>query len=106
MEVNFMPQIKSAIKRVKTQDATRKHKAAQMNELRTAVKKFKAAVAAGEKDASKLRLEAESALDKAVSRGLIHKIKKLEIFISRAFFTHSEYTFLRIHRIDKSHFYI
>ena len=29
MEVNFMPQIKSAIKRVKTQDATRKHKAAQ-----------------------------------------------------------------------------
>ncbi|WP_304204190.1 30S ribosomal protein S20, partial [Lactobacillus intestinalis] len=39
-----MPQIKSAIKRVKTQDATRKHKAAQMNELRTAVKKFKAAV--------------------------------------------------------------
>ena len=75
MEVNFMPQIKSAIKRVKTQDATRKHKAAQMNELRTAVKKFKAAVAAGEKDASKLRLEAESALDKAVSRGLIYKNK-------------------------------
>ncbi|WP_304203858.1 30S ribosomal protein S20, partial [Lactobacillus intestinalis] len=30
---------------------------------------------AGEKDASKLRLEAESALDKAVSRGLIHKNK-------------------------------
>jgi len=42
-----MPQIKSAIKRVKTQDATRKRNAAQMNQLRTAVKKFKTAQAAG-----------------------------------------------------------
>lgn len=70
-----MPQIKSAIKRVKTQNAAKKHNSAQMNEVRTAVKKFKKAVAAGEEDASKLRLEAESALDKAVSRGLIHKNK-------------------------------
>ncbi|MBU3828686.1 MAG: 30S ribosomal protein S20 [Candidatus Lactobacillus pullistercoris] len=70
-----MPQIKSAIKRVKTQDAARKRNAAQMNKLRTAVKKFKAAAAAGAEDASKLRVEAESALDKAVSKGLIHKNK-------------------------------
>ena len=70
-----MPQIKSAIKRVKTQDAARKRNAAQMNKLRTAVKKFKAASAAGAEDASKLRVEAESALDKAVSKGLIHKNK-------------------------------
>ncbi|RVU70650.1 MULTISPECIES: 30S ribosomal protein S20 [Lactobacillus] len=70
-----MPQIKSAIKRVKTQDASKKHNAAEMSKLRTAVKKFKTAVAAGEEDASKLRLEAESALDKAVSKGLIHKNK-------------------------------
>ena len=75
MEVNFIPQIKSAIKRVKTQDAARKRNAAQMNKLRTAVKKFKAAAAAGAEDASKLRVEAESALDKAVSKGLIHKNK-------------------------------
>ena len=75
MEVNFMPQIKSAIKRVKTQDAARKRNAAQMNKLRTAVKKFKAAAAAGAEDASKLRVEAESALDKAVSKGFIHKNK-------------------------------
>ena len=75
MEVNFMPQIKSAIKRVKTQDAARKRNAAQMNKLRTAVKKFKAAAAARAEDASKLRVEAESALDKAVSKGLIHKNK-------------------------------
>lgn len=70
-----MPQIKSAIKRVKTQNAARKHNAAQMNELRTAVKKFRTAAAAGDEDASKLRVEAESALDKAVSKGLIHKNK-------------------------------
>ena len=70
-----MPQIKSAIKRVKTQDAARKRNAAQMNKLRTAVKKFKAAAAGGAEDASKLRVEAESALDKAVSKGLIHKNK-------------------------------
>lgn len=70
-----MPQIKSAIKRVKTQDAANKRNSAQLNKLRTAVKKFKAAAAAGEEDASKLRVEAESALDKAVSKGLIHKNK-------------------------------
>ena len=75
MEVKFMPQIKSAIKRVKTQDATNKRNAAQMNRLRTIVKKFKKAAEAGEEDASKLRLDAEKALDKAVSKGLIHKNK-------------------------------
>lgn len=70
-----MPQIKSAIKRVKTQEETRKRNASQMNKLRTTIKKFKAAVAAGEEDASKLRVEAERALDKAASKGLIHKNK-------------------------------
>lgn len=73
--MNLMPQIKSAIKRVKTQNAANKRNAAQLNKLRTAVKKFKAAAEAGEEDASKLRVEAEKALDKAVSKGLIHKNK-------------------------------
>lgn len=70
-----MPQIKSAIKRVKTQSAANKRNAAGLNKLRTAVKKFKVAAAAGDKNASKLHLEAESALDHAVSKGLIHKNK-------------------------------
>ncbi len=70
-----MPQIKSAIKRVKTQNAANKRNTAEMNKLRTTVKKFKTAAKNGDKDASKLRLEAESALDKAVSKGLIHKNK-------------------------------
>ncbi|EPC96654.1 30S ribosomal protein S20, partial [Lacticaseibacillus paracasei subsp. paracasei Lpp227] len=38
-----MPQIKSAIKRVKTQEAARVRNIAQMNAMRTAVKKFKTA---------------------------------------------------------------
>ena len=75
MEVKFMPQIKSAIKRVKTQDATRKRNAAQMNQLRTAVKKFKTAQAAGAENASELYVAAARALDKAASKGLIHKNK-------------------------------
>ena len=70
-----MPQIKSAIKRVKTQDAARKRRAAQMTELRTAVKKFKTAQAAGAENASELHVAAAHALDKAASKGLIHKNK-------------------------------
>ena len=70
-----MPQIKSAIKRVKTQDAARKRRAAQMTELRTAVKKFKTAQAAGAENASELHVAAVRALDKAASKGLIHKNK-------------------------------
>ncbi len=70
-----MPQIKSAIKRVKTQNAANKRNTAELNTLRTVVKNFKTAAAAGEDDASKLEVEAERALDKAVSKGLIHKNK-------------------------------
>lgn len=73
--MNFMPQIKSAIKRVKTQDAARKRNAAQMNKLRTIVKKFKDAQAAGAEDASELHVAAVRALDKAALKGLIHKNK-------------------------------
>ena len=35
-----MPQIKSAIKRVKTQNATNKRNASELSKLRTAIKKF------------------------------------------------------------------
>jgi small subunit ribosomal protein S20 len=75
MEVNFMPQIKSAIKRVKTQGDARKRNAAQMNQLRTAIKKFKTAQAADAENASELHIAAARALDKAASKGLIHKNK-------------------------------
>ena len=68
-----MPQIKSAIKRVKTQAAANKRNAAQLSEMRTAVKKFKAASAAGADNASELHLAAVRELDKAASKGVLHK---------------------------------
>lgn len=70
-----MPQIKSAIKRVSTSAARRDKNAAEMSKLRTAVKKFKTAQAAGADNASELHKEAVIALDKAASKGLIHKNK-------------------------------
>ncbi|MDK7161069.1 30S ribosomal protein S20 [Lactobacillus jensenii] len=70
-----MPQIKSAIKRVKTQANANKRRAAQLSELRTAVKKFKVAQAAGAENPSDLHKAAARALDKAASKGLIHKNK-------------------------------
>lgn len=70
-----MPQIKSAIKRVKTQAAANERNSAQLSELRTAVKKFKVAQAEGADNAAELHVAAARALDKAASKGLIHKNK-------------------------------
>ncbi len=70
-----MPQIKQAIKRVKTQKKANQLNATQLSELRTAVKKFKLAQAEGAENASDLHKEAVRSLDKAASKGLIHKNK-------------------------------
>ncbi|WP_262314535.1 30S ribosomal protein S20 [Lacticaseibacillus parakribbianus] len=70
-----MPQIKSAIKRVKTQAANRERNAAQVSALRTTVKKFKVAAAAGADNKQDLYKEAARAIDMATSKGLIHKNK-------------------------------
>lgn len=70
-----MPQIKSAIKRVKTANAASTKNSAQLSSLRTAVKKFKVAQAAGAENASELLKDAIRAIDKAASKGLIHKNK-------------------------------
>ena len=70
-----MPQIKSAIKRVKTQEASRQKNAAQSSALRNTVKKFKVAQANGADNASELYKEATRAIDMATSKGLIHKNK-------------------------------
>ncbi|WP_044642343.1 30S ribosomal protein S20 [Risungbinella massiliensis] len=69
-----MANIKSAIKRAKTNEARRVHRAAQKSAMRTAVKKFLVAVEGQEKDqAAALLKEATRSLDKAVTKGLIHK---------------------------------
>lgn len=70
-----MPQIKSAIKRVKTNATANKRNAAELSKLRTAVRKFNEAVENDAKDVLDLEVKAARALDKAASKGLISKNK-------------------------------
>ncbi|ANB60858.1 30S ribosomal protein S20 [Anoxybacteroides amylolyticum] len=69
-----MANIKSAIKRAKTNEKRRAHNAAMKSAMRTAIKKFEALVEA--KDVEKAQeafVLASKKLDKAASKGLIHK---------------------------------
>jgi small subunit ribosomal protein S20 len=69
-----MANIKSAIKRAKTNEKRRAHRASQKSAMRTAVKKFLQAVEAQDKaQAAELFKTASRTLDKAVTKGLIHK---------------------------------
>lgn len=69
-----MPNIKSAIKRVKTSEERKAHNATIKSSMRTAVKKVEAAVTATDATVAKeTLLEAASKLDKAAAKGLIHK---------------------------------
>ena len=64
-----MPNIKSAKKRVKTL----KNKMAK-TALKTTIKKFKAAVESGDKEAAKVAYAAVvKSVDQAVGKGLLHK---------------------------------
>lgn len=62
-----MPNIKSAIKRVKVSEKRRLRNASQKSALRTAVKAFETAVS------PEGLINASKKLDKAASKGLIHK---------------------------------
>ncbi|RFU61351.1 30S ribosomal protein S20 [Bacillus sp. V59.32b] len=69
-----MPNIKSAIKRVKTSDESRAHNATVKSTMRTSVKNVEVALANNEVEAAKeALLTASKKLDKAASKGLIHK---------------------------------
>ncbi|MCW3791375.1 30S ribosomal protein S20 [Paenibacillus sp. SZ31] len=69
-----MPNIKSAVKRVKTSDKRRALNASQKSALRTAVKAADAALVSNEVDTAKSAIQAASKkLDKAVTKGLVHK---------------------------------
>ncbi|CAM3439639.1 30S ribosomal protein S20 [Marinicrinis lubricantis] len=69
-----MPNIKSAIKRVKTSEKRRLQNASQKSALRTAVKAVEVAIAGNDAEtAKKALLLASKKLDKAVTKGLIHK---------------------------------
>jgi small subunit ribosomal protein S20 len=70
----IMANIKSAIKRAKTNEKRRMQRAAQKSAIRTAIKKFLAAVEAKDKEqAAVLLREASRKLDKGVTKGLLHK---------------------------------
>lgn len=68
-----MPNIKSAIKRVKVAEKANAANSQAKSAMRTQVKKAEQALAAGAENAQELVKAANSALDKAASKGLIHK---------------------------------
>jgi small subunit ribosomal protein S20 len=66
--------IKSQIKRNRTNEAARLRNKATKSSLKTAVKKFRSAAAAGDTEAATAYLkDASRELDKAASKGTIHK---------------------------------
>ncbi len=70
-----MPQIESAIKRVRTNEAASAKNSSQVSAMRTAVKKAEQAAEAGAENADALYKDAIKAIDMAESKGLIHSNK-------------------------------
>lgn len=69
-----MANIKSQMKRIKTNEKARQRNQAVKSSVKTAIRKFREAAAAGDKDkAIELQRAAGRALDKAASKGVIHK---------------------------------
>lgn len=68
-----MANIKSQIKRNKTNEKARLRNQAVRSAVRTEIRKFNAAIEAGDKDAAQAQLRTASrALDKAVTKGVFH----------------------------------
>ena len=67
-----MPNIKSAIKRVKVNEKKNLRNRMIKSAMRTSVKKYDVAIASGSADAKLLGTTA-GAIDKAASKGVIHK---------------------------------
>lgn len=69
-----MANIKSQIKRIRTNEKARERNRAYKSELKSYVRKVREAVDAGEKEKADDALRAASRkLDKAVSKGVIHR---------------------------------
>jgi small subunit ribosomal protein S20 len=66
--------IKSQLKRIKTNEKARLRNKAVKSSLKTAVRRFRDAAATGDRDAVAAELKAATrALDKAASKGVIHR---------------------------------
>ena len=69
-----MANIKSQIKRIKTNEKARQRNAAVRSALKTSVRKFRSAADSGDASAANEEmLKASRQLDKAASKGVIHK---------------------------------
>ena len=69
-----MANIKSQLKRIKTNAKRTERNTAVKSELRTWVRKFRVAAEAGDADEARAALRSASAkLDKAVAKGVIHQ---------------------------------
>ncbi len=69
-----MANIKSQIKRVKTNETRRQRNKSVRSAVRTAVRRFREAVESGDTEkATELQRAASRALDKAASKGVVHK---------------------------------
>ena len=69
-----MANIKSQMKRIKTNEKARQRNKAVKSALRTHVRRFREAVAAGDNEKAELLARAANrALDKAASKGVIHR---------------------------------
>ncbi|MFC5949287.1 30S ribosomal protein S20 [Pseudonocardia lutea] len=69
-----MANIKSQIKRVKTNEKRRQRNKSVKSSVKTAIRKFREAAEAGETEkAVELQRAAARALDKAAGKGVIHK---------------------------------
>ena len=69
-----MANIKSQIKRNRTNEQARQRNVAVKSALKTAVRRFRTAADAGDAEAAATALQvASKALDKAASKGVIHK---------------------------------
>ncbi|WP_033290550.1 30S ribosomal protein S20 [Amycolatopsis jejuensis] len=68
-----MANIKSQVKRITTNEKARQRNLAIRSSVKTAIRKFREAAEAGDKDkALELQREAARKLDKAVTKGVIH----------------------------------
>jgi small subunit ribosomal protein S20 len=72
-EQSHMANIKSQIKRIKTNEKARLRNKSVKSSVKTAIRKFREAADAGDKDkATELMRDAGRKLDKAASKGVIH----------------------------------
>ncbi|MDI9919082.1 30S ribosomal protein S20 [Rhodococcus sp. IEGM 1379] len=68
-----MANIKSQVKRIRTNEAARLRNQSVKSSLRTAIRSFREAAAAGDKDkANELLVATSRKLDQAASKGVIH----------------------------------